>query len=235
MTKNSNIKAIFFDFGGCIDGNGIHTRTRFLTGFTQNKSIEGIARERFQDAYTFADEKILKEKLCVHMNLYEMNLVMTKLICEDLKLEISYDKISTISQSISNAQSESIKTSTTTIEKLARNYTLGIISNFSGNLEIILEEFNIKQYFTHIFDSFHVGYLKPDIRLFNIATDSWISKNDGSHSEMYFIGDNSDRDVAPAKSLGMHTILIHEPGKKKDCAADFYIERFEELENIFVQ
>ena len=88
---------------------------------------------------------------------------------------------------------------------LSKQYKLGIVSNFSGNLLKILTDFSLAQYFNFVIDSYHVGFNKPDYRIYHLA----ISHCGCDVREILFIGDNPDRDIIPPHSLGMKTVLIN--------------------------
>src|SRR5207253_10598705 len=52
------------------------------------------------------------------------------------------------------------------LERLARRYRLGVVSNFTGNLEPCLEELGLARLFAAVSDSAVVGWSKPDPRIF---------------------------------------------------------------------
>jgi len=217
------IDTVLFDFGGCIDGNGKHPRLHFFQAFLKTETLEKSELSSFQDAYTAADQKILKESLVQSLSLYPMNLLMTELICEHL--ELTAPAISDIASQVTAFQSTHIKASKNTLKELSRDFTLGIVSNFSGNLENILREFGIRDYFAVVVDSFYTDYMKPDFRLFDIA----LRKLNKEPFRCLYVGDNPTSDIAPSQQLGMKAILIHEADDTLDCTADGRITDFAEL------
>ena len=54
------IRSLFFDFGGCIDAPGIHTRTLFWDAFRAAGLMPADQREVFQEAYTAADQRMME-------------------------------------------------------------------------------------------------------------------------------------------------------------------------------
>jgi len=102
---------------------------------------------------------------------------------------------------------------------------MGLISNFTGNLEVILAEHDLSFLFDSVTESFYAGASKPELKIFHAA----LAKQNFPVSECLYVGDNPVNDIAPAKSLGMQAILIHEPGKKHECGADAYISSLWEL------
>lgn len=201
----SNLKAILFDFGGCLDSDGMHSRTLFLQVFTQLGVMSSISKEAFQDAYSYADKKMIDEKLVLNANLFESNLVMVELILCTLEYH-NQNLTKEIAEEITKIQEHFLIKNAPTLEKLSQNFRLGIISNFTGNLEIILKKYQLRQYFEHVLDSYHIGFSKPDIRIFEEALKRFALPA----SSCLFIGDNNERDILPAKRLGMKTVLIHE-------------------------
>src|SRR5256885_9233004 len=55
------------------------------------------------------------------------------------------------------------------LQQLHQSYHLGVVSNFTGNLELCLEELGVMRYFAVVADSGRVGITKPDLRLFQHA------------------------------------------------------------------
>jgi putative hydrolase of the HAD superfamily len=209
------MKTIFFDFGGCIDAPGIHTRTLFWNAFRE----EGLAQDRvvFQEAYTRADQQMMRTGEAKDFDLSSFNRHNARLIAQDPAIagisgsDRAADRVTYLMQGY-------IEHSREALVPLREKFELGLISNFTGNLEVILREFAIREFFTTVAESFYVGVSKPEERIFRAALGS------RSPAECVYVGDNPVNDIAPAKKLGMQAVLIHPPGQKKECAADFYVE-----------
>jgi HAD superfamily hydrolase (TIGR01549 family) len=151
---------------------------------------------------------------------------MCQLIADYLKLSEN-EKVKNIADSISQKQAYFLKRNSRSLFLLKRNHKLGIVSNFSGNLELILAEFSLNEYFDFVLDSYHVGLEKPSLDFFKIA----LTKAKAIEKSILFVGDNLDRDIRPAKKLGLQTVLIN-PTLKKSIA-DFTLHSIEVLPNIF--
>ena len=114
------------------------------------------------------------------------------------------------------------------LKTLIPSYTLGLISNFTGNLEEVCSELGIRDSFKVIVDSSVVGVSKPDTGIFRIALDRLGEKG----VNCLMVGDSYDRDIVPAKSLGCATVLLlqrtwKEPESTK--AADYRVRSIAEL------
>ena len=87
-----------------------------------------------------------------------------------------------------------------------RGYRLGIIANQPLGSEARLAQFGLRDFFDVICASAEEGVSKPDPEIFRRA----ISRAGCTPAEAVMIGDRTDNDVAPAKTLGLQTILIRQ-------------------------
>jgi HAD superfamily hydrolase (TIGR01509 family) len=217
------VKWILFDFGGCLDSDGVHSRTLFLNQFSKYNLINSANDyTHFQEAYTYSDRTVIDNSFIVDSTLLEMNERMCFYIAEKLNIK-NASVVSDVALAITEIQSLYLKRNKKILEQLNGQYQLGIISNFSGNLETILKEFSLSAHFSFVLDSYHVGSCKPNPAIFNLA----VEKCSSTSKEICFVGDNLEKDIAPAKALGMKTILIS-PTRLK-CEADYTLTSLEEL------
>ena len=225
MSETPKIQHVFLDFGGCIDSDGVHSRTLFREAFEKEVGKERIRNDIFQDAYSIADQIINQQGLALGMRLADFNLLMVELIADTAGLA-GEAKGQVVADHITEVQSHFLRRNKPILKKLNERYQLGIVSNFTGNLEDILTEFDLREFFCIISESFHVGFSKPDARLFKNALEG---ANAHPHQSV-FVGDNLERDILPARSLGMHTIWLHSP--LSDTVADACIQDFRELPEV---
>ena len=87
-----------------------------------------------------------------------------------------------------------------------RGYRLGIIASQPLGSEKRLARFGLRDYFEVICASAEEGVDKPDPVLFRRA----MTRAGCAPGDAVMIGDRTDNDVAPAKSLGMQTVLIRQ-------------------------
>lgn len=221
----NQLKWILFDFGGCLDSDGVHSRTLFFEHFFKAGVLSlPNASDHFQEAYTYSDRMVIDHSLILKSNLLEMNEVMCSFIADKLEMpEEQRRKIAQIAKAISETQSGHLKRNKKIIQLLNQKYQLGIISNFSGNLTTILEEFSLLPYFTFVLDSYYVGHSKPSPEIFKLA----LAQCQAKAEEICFIGDNILRDIIPAKELGLKTVLI-DPARQPN-PADYTLTSLEEL------
>jgi len=90
------------------------------------------------------------------------------------------------------------------LARLHESYHLGVVSNFTGNLELCLQELGLMRYFTVVADSGRVGVTKPDPRLFEHAL-LWPGV---TSVPAWMVGDNFESDIRPAATLGLSTAWL---------------------------
>ena len=118
----------------------------------------------------------------------------------------------------------------------ARGYRMGIIANQSPGSEKRLAKFGLLPFFEVVCASAEEGVAKPDPEIFRRA----LARAGCAPEEAVMIGDRTDNDVAPAKSLGMQTVLIrqgygghdtiHHEGEIPDATVDGLLELLEIFE-----
>ena len=97
-----------------------------------------------------------------------------------------------------------------TLQELAENYNLSIISNgYAGFVYATLDFYNLRKYFTKIIISQEVNIEKPDPRIFYLALNYYNIQPE----QAMMVGDSYESDICGPKSLGMKTCWVN-PEKK---------------------
>lgn len=217
------VKFVFLDFGGCIDAPGIHTRTLFWSAFQDEGLLPASDRAQFQEAYTEADQWMMATGEAKAMGLAAFNRHNALLIGTSLGLGL--ERCAAAGDRVTRLMEGYLAESRAVLEPLSREIPLGIISNFTGNLEVILREFGLRELFESVTESFYAGASKPELKIFHRA----LATQANAPEHCVYVGDNPVNDIAPAKELGMKAVLIHPPGQRRECGADFYLETLREL------
>ncbi len=220
------IKRIFFDFGGCLDAPGIHTRVLFWDAFLHEKLVPATERAAFQEAYTLADRKMMETGEAAELSLAPFNRWNAQLIAQSLGLD--GEAAARAGDRVTTRMREYLAESRSSLELFRGSFALGVISNFTGNLPLILAESGLSGFFDTVTESFRVGYAKPDPRIFHAA----LASQTFPASQCLYVGDNPVNDIRPAKDLGMSAALIYPAGQKKECGADYYVEDLRSLSSL---
>jgi putative hydrolase of the HAD superfamily len=119
------------------------------------------------------------------------------------------------------------------LKRLKPVYRLGLISNFYGNVAELCREASLADLLDVIVDSAEIGVSKPDPEIFRIA----LARLDLTPAQAIFVGDSYERDIEPARGLGMKTIWLKGPKPRIPENAgqpDFEIASLMELGPMFL-
>jgi FMN phosphatase YigB (HAD superfamily) len=115
---------------------------------------------------------------------------------------------------------------------LAERFKLGVVSNFYGNLNRVLDEAGFGTIVHALADSGRLGIYKPDVRIFESA----LAQLGVAPADAAMVGDSLDKDCAPARRLGMRTVwLRHSELSRREPETgfvDFTIEGLAELDHL---
>ena len=208
-----NIKWLFFDIGGTLadETESLHRRAK-LTAEMQTALGHPCTQEELENAMRISAS---------------MGRSYFTGACELLGLSgmVPYD-------AIGERLYPDVKS---VLEALSRKYKLGIIANQPMGTENRLSVYGIRDYFSVVLSSEEEGISKPNPEFFRRA----ILRAGCLPEEAFMIGDRPDNDIAPAKSLGMHTVRIRQglgglmPVTEDSVRADFTVDSLTELLEIF--
>ena len=111
------------------------------------------------------------------------------------------------------------------LDRIGKNYQLGVISNADGEIATVLARCGISDCFRNITDSARVGWEKHNPAIFKAAL-----RNMGvAAQESLYVGDVYSVDYLGATSTGMQAILFDVAGVYRDEGLP-RVESLEELE-----
>ncbi len=190
------MKAIFFDFGGTLDSNGIHWQDRFYPLYI--RAGADIPRELFTKAFYDADDHLHVKHKLAEASFEETILYQVRDVLGFLN--ISKKGIAeTIRDGFVGVSRRAFALNRPLLENLGKKFKLGIISNFYGNLESVLKSEGMLDLFYAVIDSGRAGFSKPHPGIFKSAMDA--VKTDPPESLM--VGDSLSRDMLGAEAAGM--------------------------------
>ena len=223
-----NIHALLFDFGGTLDGNGVHWRDRTYR-FLQQAYPE-IDRKTFEQVDRSAVDRLVNSGSAPQLSLRETMDVIATGIYEalDLDLDVKDRYVDFFCEGAEECLDRNRQWFTT----LRDRYRLGVISNNFGNTRGWCDEYNLSPLLDIVVDSTVVGVSKPEARIFHAA----LTGISAAPEEAIYVGDTYFDDVVGAKGVGMWTAwLVGE--EEKECAdtsiVDVKLTALQEL-NVFL-
>lgn len=209
----TKIKGIIFDYGGTIDTGGDHWSEVIWNAY--EKAGIPVTKESFRDAYVYAERELAKTRYILpHHNFHDLLLIKMKIELKYLANtgiigtgDIEPYALETAELCYVSAK-ESVDSSKPVIEELSKHFPLVLVSNFYGNVEAVLSDFDIRKYFRHIVESAVVGIRKPDPEIFMLGVKELGLKPE----ETLVIGDSYKKDILPAESIGCKVMWIKGKG-----------------------
>jgi len=195
---------ILFDFGGTLDADGARWSVRFHSAYRAAGGKQSFAA--FERAFRESDRAL--ERLSGIRNLGFRATVdaQTALLVPRLPDGAALSPRA-IADEFHSSTWAMVRRNEALLARLHTSYHLGVISNFSGNLDRCLEELGLMRYFSVVADSGRVGITKPDPRLFQHALN-WPGL---VNTPAWMVGDNFESDIRPAAALGLSTVWIAPP------------------------
>lgn len=201
------IQALLFDFGGTLDGNGIHWRDRTYN-FLQ-KMYPEIDRETFDRVDRAAVDGLISSGKGPQLTLRETMDIIATGIYEGLGLD-SDVKDRYVDIFCEGAQ-VSLECNRRWLRTLSDRYQLGVISNNFGNTQGWCDEYALSPLLDIVIDSTVVGVSKPETGIFHAA----LTGLSVSPEVSVYAGDTYSDDVVGAKGVGMWTAwLVGEEDKE---------------------
>jgi putative hydrolase of the HAD superfamily len=219
----SNIKGIIFDYGGTIDTRGDHWSHVIDAGW-KAAGLE-VDLETFRDCYVFAERELARVRhILPGDNFYELLLKKMRIELQHLCKKGGMDesqiesKAKEIAKWCYNYARTCVNEARPVIEKLSEKYPLELVSNFYGNVDEVLRDFDLRKYFNGVIESAVVGVRKPDARIFMLGCVALGL----DPKEVLVVGDSLKKDILPARSLGCQTAWIKGRGwtADEDAATD---------------
>jgi putative hydrolase of the HAD superfamily len=227
------IKGIIFDYGATIDTNGKHWAEVLWDAYVETGVP--VSKPQFKEAYVYGERYlalhpvILPEDNFKNVLLKKTGLQLNRLKDEGF-LPANYNSSEyslAISNQCYNFVIAVLKEAKPVLEKLAAHYPLVLVSNFYGNIETVLKDFGLRNYFGEIIESSVVGIRKPDPGIFALGVKALGLKPE----ETVVVGDSYKKDILPAQQIGCQTVWLKGCGWDGDESgtADVVISDFREL------
>lgn len=209
----ANIKGIIFDYGGTIDSRGVHWSEIIWDGY-QAANIN-IDKESFRECYVYAERELARTlHILPHHNFYDLLLIKMHIelsyLVDQNKFEATNleEKAIAIAQYCYDQARNSIEEARPTLQTLYERYPMVLVSNFYGNVESVLTDFNLRHFFKEIIESAVVGVRKPDPQIFALGVEALGL----AAPEVLVIGDSYKKDIVPAESLGCRVAWLKGKG-----------------------
>ena len=201
------MKAYIFDYGGTLDTRGNHWG-RVIWHAYERADIP-VSWEQYREAYVYAERTLgrnpivtptwtFKKLLDVKLRL-QMEYLFTKGYWTADKKLFTTTQLSLLDDLYTQVREVTVE-SRQVLEQI--NMPMVLVSNFYGNINVVLQEFRMAHLFQKVIESAVVGIRKPDARIFALGIEALQLKPE----EVTVVGDSISKDIVPARSLGCRTV-----------------------------
>ena len=205
MNRLTDIQGIIFDYGGTIDTNSRHWAEVLWRKYVAHQVP--VTKEAFREAYVFGERSLAKfpfvrpdhdfhDVLSIKCKLQMEYLAEKRHLPMDEALLLNYATL--VADSCYDYVLDVLKVNRPVVDQLAKRYKLVLVSNFYGNIQTILKDFGLMDYFADIVESSVVGVRKPDPAIYQLGVDAMGYPAD----KVLVVGDSFSKDMVPAKKVG---------------------------------
>ncbi|MBR1462966.1 MAG: HAD family hydrolase [Prevotella sp.] len=234
-------KGIIFDFGGTLDTGGNHWG-KVMWHAWERQDIP-VSEEQFREAYIYAERTLGRNPIILPTYTFKKML--------DVKLRLQFEYVFTRKYWMTDKEEygktvlamltdlyEMVQRNTTesrqVLLRLKEKYQLALVTNFYGNMPVVLQEFCLDGIFQQVTESAVAGVRKPGERLLRMGVDAL----GGNPAELIVVGDSIPNDIIPAKRMGCRTVWLKGEGwddaSAGDVQPDMIVESINELEKCLL-
>ena len=220
------IDAVLFDLGGTLDGPGRPWVDRFVTAYRD--AGVAVPAERLREASHAGTRAAYAEPSIAGYDLHATVAVHVAAQLAHLGLADA-DGARRIVDIFVAGTAAALDESRAVLERLARRYALGVVSNYYGNAERILTDAGMGRLFGAVVDSSVCGLSKPDPAIFALA----VARLGVPAERALFVGDSLAQDIIPARAAGLRTALVIGPGAAPETSpADACVRNLADVERL---
>ena len=209
------IKGVIFDYGGTLDTAGCHWGVMLWRAYQRHQIP--VSEQQFREAYVFAERtlgrnpviqphdtfrKTLDVKIRIEMEYLRDNGMW---MCDE---QICQQKHDAVLDDLYGQVVSTTRESREVLQALKEKLPMVLVSNFYGNISVVLEEFGLNGLFSYVIESAVVGIRKPDARIFQLGVDAMGLQPE----DVLVVGDSLEKDIAPAQQIGCKTAWLEGAG-----------------------
>lgn len=238
MDKLQNITGVIFDYGGTIDSRAVHWSEILWDGY-QYMEVP-VTKEQFRECYVHAERELARVRHILPNDNFldllrkKVNIELDYLVEKGL-IAVNDEVVSEgISQYCYRYARTCVEEARPVLEALSSHYPMMLVSNFYGNVDSVLRDFDLRRYFKGVIESAVVGIRKPNPTLFRLGVDAL----EMAAENVVVIGDSLTKDILPAESLGCKVLWIKGKGwtqEEDEKTHPCIIKSITEVPNLIAQ
>jgi len=193
--------AVFFDFGGTLDADGVPAGIRFHRAY--RGAGGSLPYGIFAPLFRVSDRRLAQLPGIRTAGFRAGVFAQAALVHEIVPDSARVDRVA-LAAGFHEQAVAAVEQNRPVLERLASTLRLGVVSNAAGNLALCLAELGLSHVFSVVVDSTVVGFEKPDARIFTAALTALGVEADAA----WMVGDDPEADIRAAAALGLKTCWI---------------------------
>ena len=221
--------AVFFDFSGTLDADGIPAGVRYFRAY--RAAGGSLPYGTFAPLYRISEQRLASQPAMrgggfrAAIEAQAQALLIQQGVTDGARVNavalarIFHDEAVAV-----------VARNRPVLDRLASTLRLGVVASAPGNLRACLAELGILSVFSAVIDAAELGFERPCARLFATALAALGVRPDAA----WMVGDDPDADVRVAASLGLKTCWIAPPDREAPSGVvpTVRIERLADLERL---
>jgi len=193
--------AVCFDFGGTLDADGLRWSVRAHSAYCADGGTLGF--DEFELRFRQSDRRLESlpgiRRMGLRETVHAQAAVLKELLADGAAIDAERLATDFCAESAATA-----RRNRPILARLAASVPLGVVSNFTGNLDHCLAELELREFFRVTLDSAVVGVSKPSPEIFRMA----LARLGIPAAGVWMVGDNFEADIRPAAALGFSTCWL---------------------------
>ncbi len=217
------MQALIFDYGGTLDTDGRHWAHVLWEGYCEAGTP--VTNEQFREAYVYGERALAKAPIVLPEDTFrdvlekkvrqQFAFLQAEHIWNDAP-DVCSEKLNTVVNYCHDYALRHITKAREVLAVLRPKYCMVLVSNFYGNIEAILRDFGLAEYFDTVIESAVVGVRKPDPEIYRLG----VKATGCEAKDVTVIGDSYSKDIVPANAIGCRTIWLRGEGWSGEDAGD---------------
>ncbi len=231
------MQALIFDYGGTLDTDGRHWAHVLWEGYCEAGVL--VTNEQFREAYVYGERALAKAPIVQPEDTFrdvlekKVNQQFAFLQAEHIwndAPDVSAEKLNTVVDYCHDYALRFIAKAREVLAVLRPKYRMVLVSNFYGNIEAILRDFGLAQYFDAVIESAVVGVRKPDPEIYRLG----VKATGCEAKDVTVVGDSYSKDIVPANAIGCRTIWLRGEGWSGEDAGELATYEITSLPDVLL-
>lgn len=216
-------QGILFDFGGTLDTGGDHWMHILYDIIRESTAEFGspidpqLDKELYRRAFAYGERTLATKPIITPQSPY------FDIFFEKVQLQIDYIMENSsyrhnenytliltgfVANRARDIAREHINRHAAILKRLKSAYKIGLVSNFYGNLDKVLIDFDIKPLFSCVIESARAGVKKPDPAIYKLGCEGLGLPPE----DCLVVGDSLVKDIQPALAIGCKAFWVEGRG-----------------------